>query len=245
MTTLSIAKREFRSFFDSPAAYVVICMALVALGLLFFQFRGGFWQADRASLEMMFEWLPWGISLLVAPVITMRLIAEEKRSGTLELLITLPVRDWEVVVGKFLGAWGLVLVLIAATLLYPLLMFKAPWRLGALDMGPVVAGYVGLVFYSAACVAIGLLVSSLTESQIIAFFVTFMIVGFLQIIGSSLVIGVLPPQAQFVATFVSLHTRIAPFVRGLINTRDLVYFATLTLGCLVGSFWALERRKWV
>lgn len=244
MTTLSIAKRELRSYFDSPVAYVLVCLGLAALGLLFFNYQGGFWQADRASLEQMFGWMPWGVSV-VSAVITMRLLAEEKRSGTLELLITLPVRDWEVVVGKFLGAWGLVLVLVGGTLLYPIMMFKAPWRLGTLDLGPLMSGYVGLVFYSAACVSLGLLVSALTDSQIIALFVTLMILGFLQIIGTSLVISVLPPKAQFVASFVSFHTRIAPFVRGMINTRDLVYFASITAACLVGAFWALERRRWV
>src|SRR5512140_949718 len=149
-TTLTIARREFRSNFDSPLAYVVICLGLIMLGFVFFYLNGGFWQADRATLQQLFIWAPRGLSFLVIPVVTMRLLAEEKRSGTLEMLITLPVKDHEVILGKFLGAWGLVLTLIASTALYPILMFKWPWDLGPLDMGPVLSGYLGLVLYSAA-----------------------------------------------------------------------------------------------
>src|SRR4029077_10058886 len=142
-TTLTIAKREFRSNFDSPLAYVVICLGLILLGFVFFYLNGGFWQTDRASLQSLFAQAPRGLSFLIVPVVTMRLLAEEKRSGTLEMLITLPVKDHEVILGKFLGAWGLVLLLIASTLVYPVLMFRWPWHLGTLDTGPVISGYVG------------------------------------------------------------------------------------------------------
>lgn len=241
-TTLSIAKREFRANFDSPLAYVVICLGLVLLGLVFFFMGGGFWQADRASLQSLFAHAPRGLSFLVVPVVTMRLLAEERRSGTLEMLITLPVKDHEVILGKFLGAWGLVLVLIASTGLYPLMMFKAPWSLGALDMGAVLAGYVGLVFYSAAAVSIGLLISSLTESQVIAFFVTFIVLFVLHFIGS---VELPPGPLSTIFTFASFDARLAPFTRGLINTRDVVFFSSITVGCLMASFRALERRKWI
>src|SRR5262245_37085634 len=140
-TTLTIARREFRSNFDSPLAYVVICLGLIMLGCVFFYLNGGFWQADGASLQQLFAQAPRGLSFLVVPVVTMRLLAEERRSGTLEMLITLPVRDHEVILGKFLGAWGLVLLLIASTAFYPVLMFYGlPWRLGVLDSGPVISG---------------------------------------------------------------------------------------------------------
>ena len=111
-TTLTIARRELRSYFDSPLAYVVICLGLVLLGAFFFFPSGSFWQNDRSTLSQIFFLAPRGLSLVVVPVLTMRLLAEEKRSGTLEMLITLPVRDHEVILGKFLGAWGLVLILI-------------------------------------------------------------------------------------------------------------------------------------
>lgn len=243
-TTLSIARREFRSYFDSPVAYVVICIGLAALGLVFFNFNGGFWQANRASLQQMFVQVPRGLSWLVIPVITMRLLAEEKHSGTLEMLITLPVKDREVILGKFLGAWGLVLVLIGATAVYPIAMFGWPWDLGALDTGPVITGYLGLAIYSAAAVAIGLMISALTESQIVAFFITFVVLFLLHFLGNGITLEILPDKAEVAVAFISFDTRMTGFVRGVINSRDVVYFLAITFCCLIASFWALERRKW-
>lgn len=242
-TTLTIAKREFRSNFDSPLAYVVICLGLIMLGLIFFFLNGGFWQADRATLSALFYWLPKGLSFLIVPVVTMRLLAEEKRSGTLEMLITLPVRDHEVVLGKYFGALGLVLIIIAATILYPLFMFWGWWHLGSLDSGPVFAGYLGLILYAAATVSIGLLISALTESQVIAFFITWAILGALVMVGA---FGEAMPAGPLrtISAFISLDARLASFARGLINTRDVIYFLSVTVLCLMASFRALERRKW-
>lgn len=243
-TTLTIAKREFTSSFNSPLAYVVLCLSLLLAGVFFFfVMNGGFWQADRASLVQLFSLAPRGLSLVVIPVITMRLLAEERRSGTLEMLITLPVKDHEVIIGKFLGAWALVLVLILATALYPIMMFVWPWHLGALDSGPVISGYLGLILFSAAAVSIGLLFSALTESQVIAFFVTWVALILLSFLG--LVTDNIDNQtARNVLDFITFDTRLAPFARGMINTRDVVYFLSIAIGCLMASFRALERRKW-
>src|SRR3954468_21678009 len=147
---MTIAKREFRSYFDSPLAYIVICLSFLALGLLFFLFNGGFWQLDRASVSRLFEYTPMGLSFLVVPVVTMRLLAEERRSGTLEMLITLPVKDSDVVLGKYMGALGLVLSLLLAMLIYPIAMFMWPWHLGSLDWGPVRSALLGLALFSSA-----------------------------------------------------------------------------------------------
>lgn len=245
MTT--IAKREFRSYFDSPLAYVVICLSFFALGLMYFMLNGGFWQADRSSVERLFEYAPMGLSFLVIPVVTMRLIAEERRSGTLEMLITLPVKDSDVVLGKYLGALGLVLVLVLATLVYPIGIFKAPWNLGPLDSGPVVSGYLGLILFSAAAVAIGLLVSSFAESQAVAFFITFFVLAalwFFDNAAQSLSAGgSLIPLAS-VLQYVSFQSRLSGFWRGLIDARDVVYFVSVTILALLVAFRALERRKW-
>jgi ABC-2 type transport system permease protein len=242
-TTLTIARRELRSYFDSPLAYVVICLGLVLLGAFFFFPGGSFWQNDRSTLTQIFILAPRGLSLVVIPVLTMRLLAEEKRSGTLEMLITLPVKDHEVILGKFLGAWGLVLILIAASGLFPLMMFKFPWHLGALDSGPVLSGYLGLVFYSAAAVAVGLLISALTESQVIAFFLTWILLVLLSFMGMLVEGG---PSSPFrdVISFISFDSRLAPFARGKIVTSDIVYFASVAVGSLMAAFRALERRKW-
>ena len=241
--TLSIAKREFLSYFNSPLAYVVICATQLILGMLFFLFKGGFWQVDRASLDRLFEYAPYGLCMLVVPVITMRLIAEEKASGTLEMLITLPVDDWEVIMGKYLGAMGLVVTLILSTLLYPLMMFVFPWNLGSIDRGPVMAGYLGLLLMSAAAVAIGLLVSTVTRSQVIAFFVTFLINFFLVFLNyASDALG--GSTIGAVLNLISFQAHLSSFARGVIDSRSVVYFLSLTVFCLMVAFRSLESRKW-
>jgi ABC-2 type transport system permease protein len=241
-TLLTIAKREFRSYFDSPLAYVVICLSFLGLGLMFFMNRGGFWQIDRATMQPLFEYVPAGLAILVVPVVTMRLMAEERRSGTLEMLITLPVKDSDVILGKYFGALGLVLVVVLGSLAYPLFMFRFPWSLGPLDMGPVLSGYLGLVLYAAATVAVGLLVSSLTESQAVAFFITFFALGAFWYSGD--VADQLTGRAADVLHYVSFQTRMTGFMRGLIDTRDVLFFLSITVLSLMVSFRALERRKW-
>jgi ABC-2 type transport system permease protein len=239
---LIIAKREFRSYFDSPIAYIVICLSFFALGLMFFFLNGGFWQLDRASVARLFESAPMGLSFLVVPVVTMRLLAEERRSGTLEMLITLPVKDSDVVLGKYLGALGLVLVLVLSTLAYPIIMFKWPWNLGPLDAGPVASGYLGMVLFSCAAVAVGLLISALTESQAVAFFITFFVLGALWLFGdlASKAGGTL----AIVLNYVSFQSRLSNFWRGLVDSRDVVFFLSVTALSLMVAFRALERRKW-
>ncbi len=238
----TIAKREFRSYFDSPLAYVVICLSFFGLGMMFFTYQGGFWQIDRATLQPLFEYVPAGLAMLVVPVVTMRLMAEERRSGTLEMLITLPVKDSDVILGKYIGALGLVLTVVLASLSYPIMMFKWPWSLGPLDMGPVLSGYVGLILYSAAAVAVGLLISSLTDSQAVSFFITFFVLGAFWFSGSWA--DTLEGTLANVLHYVSFQSRMSGFMRGLIDTRDVVFFLSITALALMVSFRSLERRKW-
>lgn len=238
---MTIAKREFRSYFDSPLAYVVMCLTFLLLGLAVFLY-GGFWQIDRASLRLLFEFTPVGLSILVVPVVTMRLIAEERRSGTLEMLITLPVNDSDVILGKYLGALGLVLTLVLATAIYPLVMFKFPWNIGPLDAGPIWAGYLGLILFSAASVAIGLLVSTVTESQAVAFFVTFFVLLVLWFAEAAAMR--LSGDLGGLFNSICFQSRLEGFTRGLVTFRDIVFFLSVTAVSLVIAFRALERRKW-
>lgn len=240
---LTIARRELRAYFDSLVAYVVIGGTMIGLGVWFFLFQqGGFWQVDRASMVRMFEFLPWALSVLVIPLLTMRLIAEERRAGTIELLITMPVKDSEVILGKYFAALMMTAVLLLVTLVYPLVMFVWPWHLGALDWGPIWSGYFGLFLLSAAGVAVGLLFSGITESQIIAFFFTAGLLVFLLVIG--FVVETLRGTLGDVIAFVSFHSRYAPFSRGLIDTRAVIYFVSVTIVCLLVAFRSLESRKW-
>jgi ABC-2 type transport system permease protein len=245
---LTIAKREFRSYFDSPLAYVVICLSFFGLGAAFFNYHQ-FWQTGKASLGALYEDAAVGLSCLVIPVITMALLAEEKRSGTLEMLITLPVKDSDVILGKYLGALGLVFTLLGATLIYPIAMFWKPWSLGPLDWGPVWSAYLGLALFSAAAIAVGLLLSSVTKSQAIAFFVTFAILVTLWFVGllSDGLGGSESGALQIVGTvaaYISTQQHLEGFTRGLVDTRDIVYFLSITGLSLVFAFRSLERRKW-
>ena len=240
--TLAIAGREFRSYFYSPLAYVVICVGLFLLGVFFFLFRGGFWQIDRASCDRLVQFGAWGLCLFIVPVITMRLLAEEKRSGTLEMLITLPVRDSEVIIGKYLGALGLVAVLLAGTALYPIFMFCWPWNLGVLDPGPVISGYVGLLLFASASIAIGLMISALSESQTVAFFITFVVLLVLQNLSAIGTIASGPIGESL--RVLSFDTNMSQFARGLIDTRNVIYFLSIAGLCLIVAFRSLESRKW-
>jgi len=243
---LIIAKREFRSYFDSPLAYVVICLSYFGLGLMFFNVGASFWRVDKASLTDLFVYVGPGLSGLVVPVVTMALLAEERRSGTLEMLITLPVKDSDVVLGKFLGALGLVLSLLLAILIYPLMMFWFPWHLGSLDWGPVRSALFGLALFSSASVAIGLLISSVTRSQAVAFFVTFFVLVMLWMMGelTDYVGQEVNQTLANILAYISFNSRLQGFIRGLVDTRDIVYFVSVSALALVFAFRALERRKW-
>ncbi len=247
-----IARRDLSAQFNSPVAYVVIGGSLLLLGVLFFLVPhmgvagvaiGGFWEVDRASMDQMFACLPPLLSLFVIPAVTMRSLAAEKGSGTLELLITMPVRDSEVILGKYLASCAVVFVLLTLSLIYPIAMFKWPWHMGALDWGPVFAGYLGCIFFGFAGVGVGMMLSSLTESDVIAFFMTSSALVFLYAIGllaASLNWGALGDAIEFV----SFSSRYQSFTRGLIDTRALVYFTSVSIICLLVSFRSLESRKW-
>ena len=249
---LIIARRDLRAQFNAPVAYVVIGGTLLLLGVAIFVLPhmnvagvtiGGFWEIDHATMDEMFGCLPLLLSVLVIPAITMRSLAAEKGSGTLELLITMPVRDSEVILGKYFAAFATVLILLAATLLYPLAMFVWPWHLGALDWGPVFSGYLGCVLFSAAAIGIGLMLSSLTESDVIAFFLTLAVLFILYITGLMVSVARWGALSDAIS-FISFQTRYQSFARGLIDTRAVVYFISVALLSLLVSFRSLESRKW-
>ncbi len=238
----TITKREFAGYFNSALAYIVISASLVLFGLYFFFYQGGIWQIDRASMGRMFDFVPAWICFLTIPLFTMRALSEEKRLGTIELLITLPVRDSEVVLGKYLGALGVLVVQIGLLVLYPVAMFKFPWNMGAFDWGPFWASIFGLFLMGGAGIAIGLLFSGLTESQIVSYFATAATLLILFFVGS--LVQFVQGWPGEVISFFSFQSRFEPFARGLIDTRAVVYFISVAVLCLLVSFRQLEGRKW-
>lgn len=242
--TWTITLREFKSYFDSVVGYIVLGVGLLALGGYFFLMTdegGSFFQQGHAAIPRLFHFMPMMLPI-VCSVVTMRTLAEEKRMGTLELLITLPVRDSEVILGKYFGALGLVLVMLLASAIYPIAMFAWPWHLGAIDWGAVWVGYIGLFFYSATSVALGLLFSSFTESQIVAFFLSLFTLVFLYVLG--MIAQAATGLFGDICAFISLKSRFDSFGQGVIDTRALVYFISIIVLCLLVAFRNLESRKW-
>lgn len=232
--TLTIAGRQFRSYFNGAVAYIVLCLVMLFLGFFFWK---PFFLYGRATAREMFSYLAL-ILTFAAPMLTMGLLAEEKRSGTIELLITMPVRDAEVIVGKFLGVLGLYAVLLALTLPYPISIST----LGRLDWGPVFAGYFGLLLQGGALLAIGLMASSFTDNQLVALFVSLTISVFFFLLDK--VLPLLPPGAASVLEWLSFDFHFGSMTRGVLDLRDVIFFLSITGFSLGLAFRALESRRW-
>lgn len=231
---LTIGGRQFRSYFNGPVAYIVICIVMLTLGFFFWK---TFFLFGRASGREMFRWLSL-ILVFALPALTMGLLAEEKRTGTIELLITMPVTEAQVVLGKFLGVFGLYAVLLALTIFYPLSVST----LGDLDWGPVIGGYIGLLLQGSAILALGLMASSWTNNQLIALFVALALSVFFWVLDKFL--PLLPTNAASVLQWLSFDQHFQSMARGVIDLRDVVYFFSMTVFALALAFRALESRRW-
>jgi len=229
-----IFRRELRSYFNSPVAYVVI---IVFLGIIGWFFTSNLFLMNVASLRVVFELVPL-VFLFFVPAITMRLLAEEKKSGTLELLTTKPVRDVEIILGKFFAAWALLAAALAPTLLYVV----SVGLLGSLDLGPVFTGYLGLLLMGAVYVAIGLFASSLTENQIVAFIISFLLILALFLMDKVLIY--VPEAFASTMEFLAIDYHFSNIARGVIDSRNIVYFGSLLGISLYLATVSLERRKW-
>jgi ABC-2 type transport system permease protein len=232
--TFTIARRELRSYFQSPVAYIVLSVFMIVTGFLFFD---RFFSVRIAKMDALFSNLPF-IFLFFGPALAMRLLAEERGSGTIELLLTMPVRDWEVVLGKYLAALALLAVGLLGTVPFAITIGK----LGNLDVGPVVTGYLGAVLLGGLYLAAGLFASSLTRNQVVAFvigllicFALFLVEWFVDAAGSTggRVLQYLSPQFHFSA-----------LVRGIVELRGLLYFGSGIGLLLLYSVQVLEARKW-
>jgi ABC-2 type transport system permease protein len=241
----TIARRELAAYFNSVITYIVIASSMIGLGLFFYMYKGGFWQVDRVTMQRMFDFLPFALCALVIPLFTMRSLSDEKRVGTIELLITMPVKDSEVILGKYVAALAVVTVQLLLVVLYPLAMFKWPWHLGELDWNAFWVGMIGLFCLSALGTAVGLMYSAFTESQILSFFATTLTLTLLYALGNVSAVESLQGWPGDAISFISLQSRFEPFARGLLDTRALVYFISLAVFCLMVAFHALERRKWI
>jgi len=238
----AIARREFAAYFGSPTAYVLLAVYLTLSGYFFYSdvaffvtfgaqvLETGLWRYVFIDFRL--------VTLLVLPLVTMRLFAEERKLGTIELLWTLPVRDYQLILGKFLAAWGFFLV----TLVLAMIPFAVFYVYHPFALGPPTAGFLGLLLLGTAFIACGLAASTLTENQVVAAMVTYGILVFFwfmtwnEAVGSEWIVRVL--------LLLSLFDHYYSFATGSIQTADLAYFALFTLFFLYAGLRSLQSRAW-
>jgi ABC-2 type transport system permease protein len=234
----AIWRKEFRSFWYSPVAYIVINVFLVIMNWLYFS---QLYLAKDANLGSLFGFMPAAFMFLM-PALTMRQWAEERKTGTIEMLMTLPVREWEVVLGKFLSGCSLLGIILLLTL--PTTLTVAFISQSGLDWGMVLTSYLGTFLFGAAVLAMGGWVSSFTENQIVAFILGLALVFVAMIIGTPLVTMRLPAFMAPLVEYVGLNSHYSSISRGVLDSRDVVYFATLIFLFLYLTVRSVESRKW-
>ena len=216
----AIFKKEFRSYFNSPIAYIFITFFLALSAWFFFR---GFFIISQANMRGFFTVMPW-LYLFFVPAVTMKLWAEERKLGTVEILMTLPIKDFEVVLGKYLASFALLGVTILLSLSLPISVAS----LGDPDGGPIVGGYIGLLLMGAAYLSIGLFASTLTENQIISFIVGIGLCFVLLIIGEDIVLfNISSPWLASLFSYLGLGTHFSSLLRGVIDSRDIIYYFSL------------------
>jgi ABC-2 type transport system permease protein len=217
-----ICRRELESYFTSPVAYVFLVIFLLLTG--FFTFTAGaFFERGEASLSAFFGWHPW-VYLVLVPAVGMRLWAEERRAGTIELLLTMPITTWQAIIGKFLASW--IFLALALVLTFPVVLTVNV--LGEPDNGAIAAGYVGSWLLAGAYLALTCMTSAMTRNQVVAFILSVVICLFLILVGFNPVTDLLarwtsPAVVDTIAAF-SVITHFDGFQKGVLDSRDLIFF---------------------
>ena len=242
---LQLLKKELNSFFSSLIGYIVIIVFLLANGLFLWFFPGEFNIIDNsyASLDTLFVLSPW-VFLFLVPAITMRLFADEKKTGTIEFLLTKPFTDIQIIIAKYLSGLLLVLFSILPTLIYFLSVYLLANPVGNIDTGGIWGSYFGLFFLAAIYVSVGVFASSITENQIVAFLIA-MIFSFFIYIGFES-ISTIPFFEKFSDIVINLgiNEHYKSMSRGVIDFRDLIYFISVIFLFLFSTKTVLESRKW-
>jgi ABC-2 type transport system permease protein len=237
----AVMRRELRSYFVTPVAYVFLVIFLVLAGLLTF-YAGDFYERGQADLQPFFVMHPW-LYLILVPAVSMRMWAEEAKGGTLELLLTLPVSLVQAMLGKFLAAW--LFVGLALALTFPLWITVN--YLGSPDNGVIVAGYLGSWLMAGAFLAIGACVSTLTRSQVVAFILTALVCVLLILVGQAQVIdffqGTLPRKLVNAVAHLSLLRHFEAIARGVLDVRDLLYFLLTIVAWLGAGALVLDLKR--
>jgi len=231
-----LAKKELNSYFNSPLGYIVGSVFLVASGWIFMQ---SFFIYELASMRSFFSMMPI-ILIFILPAVTMSSWAEEKRSGTVEVLLTLPLENIQAVLAKFFSAFAFLSVLLIMTFFIPLMLIK----IGEPDRGVIFAGYLGTLFLGAAYISIGLWVSSIVKNQITAFILSLVVIFGFYIVGSSMLLDSLPPLAVYVGENLSLSTHFNSILRGVLSLKDLIYYISVVIFFLFLNARAVGEKNW-
>jgi len=239
--TSAILLREFGGYFGSPVAYVFIVIFLMLCGFFTFSLSH-FYEIGQADLRTFFEWHPW-IFLFLVPAVAMRLWAEERRTGTMELILTLPVTLVQVIVGKFLAAW--IFIGVALILTFPMVLTVA--YLGDPDMGAILCGYFGSFLMAGAYLSVGSMTSAMTRNQVISFILSVVICLFLVLAGwppvTDALTGWAPVWLVNVVAGFSFMPHFASMERGVVDLRDLIYFGSVMFFMLFANGVILQNRR--
>jgi len=232
-----LAKKEVRSFFDSLIAYVLLVAFLGVTGLFTWLIVTDIFLGKEATLSKFFEWANWAL-LVFIPAITMKMLAEENKSGTIELLLTKPITNWQVLWGKFLACFMLILFALICTIPYYITVACIGQKI---DHGVVISGYFGTLIVSAAYIAMGILASSFTNNQVIAFLIALVLGLFFKLIMPMLA-SMLTGSTGLAFDYLSFDSHYGSIKRGVIDSRDIVYFGSIVLVSMVLSELSLAKR---
>lgn len=237
--------KEVQSFFSTLTGYIAAIVFLVSIGLIMWVFPGQLNVLDSgyATLDTLFAIAPW-VFLFLVPAITMRTFAEEKRAGTIELLLTRPVSDIQLVMGKYLASVVLVLIILLPALIFYLSVYLLGSPIGNIDTGGTWGSFIGLFFLASAYAAVGVFASSITDNQIVSFLLAVAIAlivytGFDSLATLGIFAGI-----KYMLTGMSIHEHYSSMSRGVIDTRDVVYFVCLSAIFVLATRTALQSRKW-
>ncbi len=233
-----ITKRELQGFFDSLMAYILLVLFLGLSGFFTWLFGQNIFEIDQASLTVFFSVAYWTLFFFI-PTLTMRMLAEENRSGTIEMLATKAINDWEIVLGKFLACWILVLIALACTLPY----YATVANIGNIDHGATIGGYIGLILISAAYTSIGLFTSSLTNNQIVAILLALFVGIFFQFL-FGLISDSLTGWLSDFFHYLNFNTHYNSISRGVIDSKNIIYLLTVTFAGLFTAQIVLSKRNW-
>jgi len=238
----SIVFREIKSFFGSPIGYLVIALFLIGNGLFLWVFEGEYnvLNTGFADLTPFFTLAPW-ILIFLIPAVTMRSFSDEKKQGTLELLLTKPISLWEIVNGKFLGAFLLIVIAIIPTFIYVAVIWNLGSPEGNIDMGSTLGSYFGLLFLIGAYSAIGVFTSSISENQIVSFIIAVFLCFFFYF-GFEGLASILPSFSSIISYF-GMQDHYKSMSRGVIDTRDVIYFVSITVLFLSFTVYNLKSIK--